>query len=283
VHTLHRWFDSQLYGIHNGILREPRVDVEVRPNQWVSSNRWPLRTGTTTLHPRTDGSLAKRAARHTSASFSNDVTQSESEAITQGASDSRLLYTTAPLARDTRLSGTTEVRLDVTTQVATGQVGVYLVDYGADERVLATGDGARTLATESCFGASTADDDACYRDVTRRLGTTQLQTLARGWARLDGAGHHRVTVQLTPQDNLLEQGHRLGLVVVASADDWTVTVDPTPSTYAVALDKTSLRMTGKVPFAADAPGSVARAAAVPGLEELRAGTIPTTTGDLIPQ
>ena len=162
-------------------------------------------------------------------------------------------------------------------------MGVYLVDYGADERVLATGDGARTLATESCFGASTAADDACYRDVTRRLGTTQLQTLARGWARLDGAGHHRVTVQLTPQDNLLTQGHRLGLVVVASADDWTVTVDQTPSTYAVALDKTSLRMTGKVPFAADAPGSVARAAAVPGLEELRAGTVPTTTGDLIPQ
>ena len=283
VHTLHRWFDSQLYGIHNGILREPRVDVEVRPNQWVSSNRWPLRTGTTTLHPHTDGSLAKRATKHASASFTNDVTQSESEAITQGASDSRLLYTTAPLARDTRLSGTTEVRLDLTTQVPTGQVGVYLVDYGADERVLATGDGARTLATESCFGASTAADDACYRDVTRRLGTTQLQTLARGWARLDGAGHHRVTVQLTPQDNLLTQGHRLGLVVVASADDWTVTVDPTPSTYAVALDKTSLRMTGKVPFAADAPGSVARAAAVPDLEELRAGTVPTTTRDLIPQ
>jgi hypothetical protein len=36
-------------------------------------------------------------------------------------------------------------------------------------------------------------------------------------------------------------------------------------------------------FAADAPGSVARAAAVPDLEELRIGTVPTTTGDLIPQ
>jgi X-Pro dipeptidyl-peptidase len=283
VATLHRWFDSQLYGIDNGILDEPKVDVEVRPNQWVTSNRWPLRSGTTKLYPHSDGSLSKHAEKKTTASFTNRVNQNESQAITQGPSTNRLLYLTAPLARDTRLSGTTQVTVDVTTQVPTGQVGVYLVDYGAGQRVLTTGDGAQTLTTQSCFGASTSADDACYRDVTRRLGTTQLQTLARGWARLDGAGHHRVTVQLTPQDNLLSAGHRLGVVVVAAARDWVVTVDNSASAYAVALGKTSVKLTGSLPFAADAPGAVSRHAAVPARADLRTGTVATHQAELIPR
>ena len=37
VDTLHRWFDNQLMGIKNGILKEPRVDVETTPGHWVTS------------------------------------------------------------------------------------------------------------------------------------------------------------------------------------------------------------------------------------------------------
>ncbi|HEY7043486.1 MAG TPA: CocE/NonD family hydrolase C-terminal non-catalytic domain-containing protein, partial [Nocardioidaceae bacterium] len=262
VDTLHRWFDSQLYGIRNGILREPRVTVEVRPNEWRTSNRWPVATGPTTLHPRSDGTLG-RHARKAVAAFTNNPDQEEADAITAGPNGSRLLYTTAPLAGNARVSGTTVVRVDVRTEVPTGQLGVFLVDYGSDERVLDSGDGARTLSTESCWGESVTYDDACYFDVARRLGTTPLQTLARGWARLNGAGHHKVTVELTPQDNVLTQGHRLGLVVVASSPDWVVTVDPTPSTYTVRLDKTSLRLPGRVAFNRFAPGAVSRVQAIP--------------------
>jgi X-Pro dipeptidyl-peptidase len=282
VDTLHRWFDSQLYGIDNGILDEPKVDVEVRPNQWVTSNRWPLRTGTTMLHPQSDGTLGPTAAQDATAAFTNDPTQRESKAITEGPNGSRLLYTTGPLANDTRLSGTSEVRLDVTTEVPTGQVGVFLVDYGTDERVLTSGDGATNLTTESCYGESTAEDDACYIDVTRNLGTTQLQTLARGWARLDGAGRHRVTVELTPQDNVLSQGHRLGLVVVATSRDWVVRLDTTTSTYTVGLDKTSLVLPGAVTFSAAAPGAVSRAQAVPSRGSLTPGSVPTQHGRQLP-
>ncbi len=282
VATLHRWFDSQLYGIHNGILREPKVDVEVRPDQWVASNRWPVTSGRTTLRPHLDGTLARKAAKKSTASFTNSATQRESQAITQGPNSSRLLYTSAPLAHDSRLSGTTRVRLDVRTQVPTGQVGVFLVDYGVDQRVLTTGDGAQTLQTESCYGDSTVSDDACYLDVTRRVGTTQLQTLARGWARLDDPGRHRLTVELTPQDNVLSQGHRLGLVVVASSRDWVVTVDPTPSAYAVDLSRSSLRLPGTVSFDADAPGSRTRSTTVPPRDALRPGTVAATKRVQIP-
>ena len=42
VDTLHRWFDNQLMGIDNGILDEPRVDVETSPGHWVTSDKWPV-------------------------------------------------------------------------------------------------------------------------------------------------------------------------------------------------------------------------------------------------
>jgi X-Pro dipeptidyl-peptidase len=230
--------------------------------------------GSTALHPHADGTLQWRNGAPAVAALINDVTQDEERAVTEGPNPARLLFTTAPLARDTRVSGTTRVKLDVTSTVPTGQVGVYLVDYGEDERILTRGDGARTLGTESCYGESVAYDDACYFDVERRLGVTPLQTLARGWARLDGAGGHRVTVELTPQDNLLSAGHRLGLVVVASAPDWLETVDSTPSTYTVALGKTRLLLPDRVTFSPSAPNAETRAAAVPAAKELPRGTLP---------
>ena len=232
----------------------------------------------TALYPSADGTLTKRAKPRAFAALVNDPSQDEARAVTEGPNPSRLLYTTAPLARDTRVSGTTRVRLDVTSTVPTGQVGVFLVDYGPAERVLATGDGARTLSTESCYGKSVTYDDACYFDVERRLGVTPLQTLARGWARLDGAGRHRVTVELTPQDDVVLSGHRLGVVIVAASDDWVVTVDDTPSTYTVSLHRTRLALPGQVRFDASAPHALTRSAAIPALDALPRGTVPVLRG-----
>ena len=42
VDTLHRWFDHWLYGIPNGIMQEPKVDIETGPNTWETARSWPL-------------------------------------------------------------------------------------------------------------------------------------------------------------------------------------------------------------------------------------------------
>ncbi len=287
VDTLHRWFDSELMGINNGILREPAVEVEVRPNVFVQSRGWPIRNGHSTLRPRADGTLSDRGghARHgnTTQSFVNNPQQRETTAVTEGPSTSRLLYTTRPLARDTRIGGTSALELQVTTQVPVGQVGVFLVDYGEAERVLRTGDGAQTLATESCYGETVAYDDPCYRDVVRRIGVTPLQTLARGWARLDDAGRHRVTVELTPDDSVVRAGHRLGLVIVAASPDWLETVDETASTYTVDLRRTELELPSHVSFAKPGTPAFVRGADVPTRSELVPGTLPSPDRRQLPQ
>ncbi len=253
VRTLHRWFDHELMGVRNGILREPRVRVEVAPDRWRTSATWPVGPERTILRPRADGRLTTGHRQRGSVSFMNDASQSEMEAITRHRNPNRLLFLTDPLRRAARVDGTPKMRLRVRTEVPDGQVGVVLVDYGRSRRVLTTGEGARTLQSQSCYGASTGFDDACYFDVERRLGTPPLQVIARGWARLRGAGTHRITVPLTANDVRVPAGHRLGLVVVGASPDWVVTVDQSPSTYRVSLRRTSLRLHSPLRFSAAAP------------------------------
>ncbi|WP_167305859.1 CocE/NonD family hydrolase [Nocardioides euryhalodurans] len=269
VRTLHRWFDSELMGIDNGILDEREVDVEVRPDEWVTQTRWPAR-GQTTFTPRADGRmLAKRATAGT-ASWVNDPQQSETAALTSGNGSRRLLFASGPLRKDTRMSGTATATLGVTTEVPVGQVGVMLVDYGLGERVLASGDGAVTTQQESCHGSSTSYDDACYFTMRRNVGTTPLQVLGRGWARLDGAGRHDVTVRMDPDDTVVSKGHRLGLVVVAAAPSRLRNVDTSPtSRYTLDLAATSFSVPGKVSTAAGR--SARRLAWLP--DELVRGTV----------
>lgn len=245
VRTLHRWFDHELMDINNGILREPPVRVETTPNQWVESRTWPVHPSGTTLRPQADGSLRPMPAK-TTQSWVNSPSQRENAAVVEGANAHRLLYATSPLRADTRMSGSMVANLRVTTEVPTGQVGVMLVDYGEAERVLTTGDGASTTRTETCVGESTPADDACYFTMARNIGTTPLQILGRGWARLDGAGTHDVTVRLDPDDAIVKKGHRLGVVVVGAANGRVRNVDTTASTYTLDLARSTFALPGHV-------------------------------------
>lgn len=130
------------------------------------------------------------------------------------------------------------------------------MDYGAAERVLTTGDGAVTIGTESCWGASTPEDDACYLDVGKRVGSTDLQVLARGWARLEGPGQHTVTVEMDPNDVTVKAGHQLGVLVVGASRGWVVTLDGDATPYKVNLRTSHLNLPVSGPMAGFGRGKV---------------------------
>ncbi|GAA5155678.1 Xaa-Pro dipeptidyl-peptidase [Nocardioides marinquilinus] len=283
VRTLHRWFDNQLMGMGNGIKQEPAVDIETKPNSWVTAARWPAGPSTT-FTPRADGRMVAGAAGSGTASWVNDPNLSEANALSAGNEARRLLFATGPLAADTRVSGEATATLRVTTEVPTGQVGVMLVDYGLGRRVLAGGDGAVTTEQESCYGASTSYDDGCYFEVQRNIGTTPLQVLGRGWARLDGAGVHDVTVRMDPDDTIVEKGHRLGLVVVAAAPSRLRNVDTSPtSRYTLDLARTSFSVPGAVKAAASKSTGARTPGWLPERGSLPRGTVaPPTRGFVLP-
>jgi X-Pro dipeptidyl-peptidase len=147
---------------------------------------------------------------------------------------------------------------------------VELVDYGDAERVSSEGEGVLTANTQSCWGASTATDDACYFDVVRRMGHTPLQVLSRGWARLDNPGTHRLLVDMTPNDIIVPAGHQLGLVLVAASPEWVVTVDAEPTTYVLNLRSSLLR----IPIVGPVADFRAGASQVPPRAMLTPGSLP---------
>lgn len=278
VDTLHRWFDHELMDIPNGILKEPAVSVEVAPDRWEHSKTWPISSARTqALRLHSDGTMMLGKQDRGTASYTNLGTMSENAAIALGDNANRLLFLTGTTKHELRVSGTPTVDLNVTHPSAVGQVSVMLVDYGRMDRILSTGDGAMTTTTETCWGESTAQDDACYYEMAKRIGPTELQVLARGWARLDGAGTHQVQVELQANDVVVPAGHQLGLVI-SGARNGVVTVDSSRNTYTVDLSQSQLNLPVSGPMSGFGPGKLT----AKDTENLSPGTLPAMNRMVFP-
>ncbi|PRY27693.1 X-Pro dipeptidyl-peptidase [Pseudosporangium ferrugineum] len=225
VDTLHQWFDRWLQGLHNGIERAPRATVETAPGVFTDARDWPL-PGTRPVAVR----LGAGVASYTDASLSEEEAVADPGAQVPG----RLALRYGPLTSPLRLSGSPSVRLRVRVDRPTTQLTARLVDYGTESRVeYDRGEGVRTLSTESCWGASTPADDACYFDVAERMATTDHAVLTRGW---QDAAHHvslrfatplrpdrwyAITVPVNAYDVTVAAGHTLGLVLTQSDPEFT--------------------------------------------------------------
>jgi X-Pro dipeptidyl-peptidase len=268
VETLHRWFDFYLQGLRNGIDREPGASVETAPGTWVDQPTWPaararpVRVGL----GRGDGvtgtlGASPRPGRRTWTD-NPDLTEAEATATPNAPVPGRVAFLSAPLKRDVRLSGIPSATLRVRVDQPTTELTARLVDYGTAARVnyLGPEEGITTLGTESCWGASTTADDACYLDATEDVVTSDHAILTRGWR--DAAHHvslsfsnplrpgrwYDVTVPLQATDQIVRSGHVLGLILQQSDNEYsspstsgaTVTLDLARSTLTLPLTTGSL-------------------------------------------
>ncbi|WP_239175363.1 Xaa-Pro dipeptidyl-peptidase [Actinoplanes cyaneus] len=246
VDTLHQWFDRWLQGLHNGIDRQPAVSIETAPGTWVNERTWPA-----------------PAARPVGVSLGDGVrTWTDNPELTEAAAvanpnadvPGRTTFLFGPLTGNARISGTPSVTLRVKVDKPTTELTARLVDYGTGTRVdyLGGGEGIRTLETESCWGASTAADDACYRDTAERVVTSDHAILTRGW---QDAAHHvslrfttplrpdrwySVTVPMQATDQLIAAGHVLGLILQASDNEYS---SPQSTGATIQLDTRRSRLT----------------------------------------
>lgn len=244
VSTLHKWFDFWLQGLRNNVMREPMATLERTPDHFVDERTWPA-PGTFTLPVSlgagdgTTGTLGLRPSRPgTLASVTDDPALNENAAVSDPntAVPGRQVFLSAPLPHDVRISGTATISLRIKVNQPNTELSARLVDYGRAERInsLGSGEGIRTLTTESCFGATTADDDPCYRDTAKNLITADFAVLTRGW--LDAAHRDSLTAPsplnpgqwytvdwtLHAHDTVLPAGRVLGLVITLSDNGFTI-------------------------------------------------------------
>ncbi|MEV7690941.1 Xaa-Pro dipeptidyl-peptidase [Streptomyces bungoensis] len=276
VDTLHRWFDHELLGYDNGIDREPMADVERHPDQWVTSRAWPPHgTRTATLRPAPGarpgvGTLGLRPATGTE-TFTDDPGLSESDwaAHVTAPTPEKAGFVTAPLTRDLRLSGSSEVTVTVTPTTSSAHLSAVLVDLGPDtiRDYADSAEGITTLTSRDCWGASTAGDSACFRKTRAKTAEVDYTVFSRGWADL---GHHAslthgvplvpgtaytMTLDLAATDHVVPRGHRLALIV-AGTDRNLIEAPATRPSLTLDLSRTTARL----PLAGGAP-AFARAAA----------------------
>ncbi|WP_156753999.1 Xaa-Pro dipeptidyl-peptidase [Actinokineospora pegani] len=260
VEALHRWFDHYLLDLDNGVDREPRATVEVAPDTWRDDPAWPVGRTSTTLRP-TPGPTAGVGALTTTAppagataALTDDRSASDTWITApDSASPARVLYQSAALPAETRVSGTPSVTITATPDQSAARLTALLVDLGPT--TTRAGEGITNLPTRSCWGPSTPDDSSCYLDTGTTTTTAPQTVIARGWADL---GHHAglgirdeltpgtpytISFELAATDHTLPAGHRLALVI-GSTDAPHITPAGANPTLVLDLAKTSVTVPG---------------------------------------
>jgi X-Pro dipeptidyl-peptidase len=251
--TLNRWLAHWLYGAANGIMSEPKVDLERSPGQWTTAADWPdpaARTVTMRLgggRPGTLGAGGSAAAQGFVDAPSRKAEQLSAEP--DRADPNRLIYLTPALTRPTKLSGTPSVRLHASVDGRSPYLSALLVDYGTDTRFA----GFSTTGQQWCFGDSVTGDSGC-RPVRRYVTKeTPYQIVTRGWLDVRNRRSASRTEQvqpgrtyafgwpMVPYDYVFRPGHRIGLVIMATDHDYTLRY-PSGTKVSVAPDGGALSL-----------------------------------------
>jgi X-Pro dipeptidyl-peptidase len=240
LRQIHHWFDRFLYGIDNGITREPRVDIERAPGQWERYRDWPVpgtvsvplslnagpagQPGTLSLRPRHGApqSLIDAGRTRTAEQLLAGETQ---------ADPNRLAYLTPTLTKALRVNGTPRMSVRASLDGRSPYLTALLVDYGTDTRPT----GARYDTGERvCFGLGVTGDDGCTTRQAHVLETAPFKIVTRGW--LDARNRHspsrtepiapgrmyRFRWNFEPTDYVFKPGHRLGVIVLSTDYDYTL-------------------------------------------------------------
>ena len=162
----------------------------------------------------------------------------------------RRVFLSPPLEAPVHISGTAVMRLRASVNATDTNFGGVLVDYGPATQVSRTGDGARTLATEDCWGEASASDEACYLQVEKRLTTVTQWRVSKGILDALNRDSYAVaelltadqeesfTFPLLPQDYVFPAGHRIGLVLVGSYSGYSSQPDQNRASISLNVTET---------------------------------------------
>ncbi len=267
VDELHRWFDYWLHDVDNAIMDEPVADIERAPDVWAEYNDWPVPGARETrlwLKPVAGAagrlSVTPNRPSDPALNFVDNPDQRETAMITNelAVQPNRLAYVSQPLTAPLHISGTPRVTLDASVSTTDTNFAAILVDYGPAERVQRAGDGIVQGTVEDCWGATATwggfAEDACYRQVTKRVALTEREVVTKGILDAVNLGDYStatplvpgqsydVDFPLLPEDYVFPAGHRIGVIIVGSYRDYGSQADPNRATITLAPERTLIEL-----------------------------------------
>jgi X-Pro dipeptidyl-peptidase len=240
VDTLHRWFDHELHGLANGIMDEPKVDVEIAKDVFATASDWPVPGSELTdvflqgIAPASAGAFGLSSGGATDSLSWTDATFNNEGAIINtplGQQTSRRVFLSPRLKTDLRISGTPVIDIEASVNGTQTNLGAALVEYGPTTQVSRQGDGIAnvTPAERDCWGESSATDSACYLKVFKPESTQNVWRVTKGI--LDTSNRdsllataatpitidqkYRFRWPTFPHDYVFKKGNQIGLVLIA--------------------------------------------------------------------
>jgi X-Pro dipeptidyl-peptidase len=205
LRTMNRWFTRYLHGVPNGVEGEPKATIQREDSTWVDEPDWPAaQAKDTVLHPTPGGSqrgglqlsgVETRAVE----SLTDDAGKLATDLVSAPNSPNRLVYVTAPAAKIVRVSGTPRVDLALSFNRPAANVTTLLVDQAPD--------GSTSVITRG------------WADPQNRDGLHRTTPIEPGKP-------YQINVGMQPDDYVLPAGHRLGLAVLSSDNEFTLRPKP---------------------------------------------------------
>jgi len=220
-----RWFSRYLYGIDNGVERDPRLHVvregAARGTPPTSYAQYPNPGAVpVSLFPRAGGMAigglgATAIAGSPSERLTDDVRVSGSANAAMARASSRLLYATPPLRDSLHLSGTPRITVRLAASKPAANLSVWLVMLPFDSTRTGS-DGRAGVITRGWA------DPQNHRVLVRGGNFNDMQPgepLAPGT-------FYTLTFDLQPDDQIVPPGKRLALMLMSSDREFTVWPSP---------------------------------------------------------
>lgn len=219
--TLNRWFTHYLFGVDNGAQNDTGARIQTEDGTWIDDPAFP-HPGAETVNyfPTANGSQIGQLEPETrtgsveSISFADDSAISLQKLVESSTSPNRLLYSSAPLASELRLSGTATATLGIALNRPAGNITMAIVDRDPT--------GETTIISRA------------WTDPQNRTDNRTTEAVVPGTS-------YDLTLSFVPTDYRIKAGHSIGLLI-ASSDTATSLLPPTTTQLTVDTSVTAISL-----------------------------------------
>jgi X-Pro dipeptidyl-peptidase len=241
LEMMNKWFTRYLYGIENGVEKEPKAWI-VREGQGRGRGSTPPPTpyadypnpaaSPVTMYLKaSQGGIGELLLDHTHGqgkeTLVDNVEVAGAALAAAESSKNRLLYATAPLTAPVHLSGTARVTIRLASSKPAANLSVWLVE-------LPWTDGPISPANLITRGWA----DPQNHDSLAKGGN--YDSRKRGEPLTPGT-FYTLTFDLEPDDQIIPVGKRIGFMIFSSDRDFTLWPEP-GTELTIDVDSTSLRL-----------------------------------------
>ena len=179
----HRWMDSLLFGIENGLSAEPRVLVEDSTGTWHEGHDWPLEQSKHVTMATAEGALTPAAGK------AGGVSYKDAMGAERGSwEDAHVLFETKALGKDMLVNGAPKLHLKATSTHSSTKWVAYLLDVAPD---------------------------GAWERISHGYADSHSWKAEDEWTAMEPGERYSWTLNLMPTAVVVKKGHRVALLVAS--------------------------------------------------------------------